>query len=140
VGARAEQLVYGDVSGAESDIEQLTQIARKMVGRCGISKAIGPLALLPANGRGPLPGGRETTSEQTRQIVDGEVRRIVTEALDEVTELLRQHRHQLDALAGALMEHETLDEAEAYAAADLTGPTTTTVGPPTATGALLASA
>jgi cell division protease FtsH len=119
-GRAAEELVYGDVtSGAESDIELLTEIARKMVGRWGMSKAIGPVALLPPNGRGPFPGGREETSEQMRQIVDAEVRRIVTEALDEVTDLLRRHRHQLDALADALMQHETLDEAEAYAAADI---------------------
>jgi cell division protease FtsH len=92
-----------------------------MVGRWGMSKAIGPLALLPDDGRGPLPARRDETSEQTRQAVDAEVRRIVTEALDEVTELLRRHRHQLDALASALMEHETLDEAEAYAAAQIGG-------------------
>jgi cell division protease FtsH len=119
-GRAAEQLVYGDVtSGAESDIEQLTEIARQMVGRWGMSRAIGPVALLPANGRSPLLGGREETSEQTRELLDAEVRRIVAEALDQVTELLRQHRHQLDALADALVEHETLDEAEAYAAADI---------------------
>jgi cell division protease FtsH len=119
-GHAAEELVYGDVtSGAESDIQQLTEIARKMVGRWGMSRAIGPVALVPPNGRAPLVGGRDETSEQMRQIVDAEVRRIVTEALDEVTDLLRRHRHQLDALAGALMERETLDEAEAYAAADI---------------------
>jgi cell division protease FtsH len=119
-GRAAEQLVYGDVtSGAESDIEQLTEIARQMVGRWGMSRAIGPVALLPASGRSPLLGGREETSEQTRELLDAEVRRIVAEALDQVTELLRQHRHQLDALADALVEHETLDETEAYAAADI---------------------
>jgi cell division protease FtsH len=119
-GRAAEQLVYGDVtSGAESDIEQLTEIARKMVGRWGMSKAIGPVALLPADGRAPLPRAGDETSEQTRELVDAEVRRIVSEALDEVTELLRRHRHQLDALANTLMERETLDEAQAYAAADI---------------------
>jgi cell division protease FtsH len=119
-GHAAEQLVYGNLtSGAETDIQQLTQIARQMVGRWGMSRAIGPLAVLPDNGRRPLPADRDETSEQTRQIVDAEVQRIVTEALDEVMELLRQHRHQLDALAAALIEHETLDEAEAYDAAHI---------------------
>jgi cell division protease FtsH len=119
-GRAAEQLVYGDVtSGAESDIEQLTEIARNMVGRWGMSEAIGPVATLPANGPARLPGGGDESSEQTRQVVDAEVRRIVSEALDEVIELLHQHRHQLDALANALMEHETLDEADAYAAAEI---------------------
>jgi cell division protease FtsH len=119
-GRAAEQLIYGDVtSGAESDIQQLTEIARMMVGRWGMSRAIGPVALSPPSGRGPLPGARDETSERTREIVDNEVRRIVNEALDEVTELLRQHRHQLDALAAALVKHETLDEMEAYAAAHI---------------------
>jgi cell division protease FtsH len=118
-GRAAEQIVYGDVtSGAESDIRQLTEIARQMVGRWGMSEAIGPLAVLPDDGR-PLAGARDDTSEETRRTVDAEMRRIVTQALDDVTELLNRHRHQLDALAGALMDHETLDEAEAYAAADI---------------------
>jgi cell division protease FtsH len=133
-GRAAEQLVYGNVtSGAESDIRQLTEIARQMVGRWGMSSAIGPIALLPDDGQGPLPGSRDETSEQTRQIVDGEVHRIVTEALDEVTELLRRHRPQLDALAAALIEHETLDEAEVYAAAHIDrvgqGPSSNGTGP-----------
>jgi cell division protease FtsH len=119
-GRAAEQLMYGDVtSGAESDIDQLTEIARKMVGRWGMSEAIGTVALLPANGRVRLPGARDETSEQTRQMLDAEVRRIVSEALDEVTKFLRRHRHRLDALASALMERETLDEIDAYAAADI---------------------
>ncbi len=57
-GRVAEEIVYGTITtGAESDIQQLTQIARQMVGRWGMSEAIGPIAVLPADGEGPfLPG------------------------------------------------------------------------------------
>ena len=59
-GRVAEEIVYGTItSGAESDIQQLTQIARQMVGRWGMSEAIGPIAVLPADGQGPLLPGRQ---------------------------------------------------------------------------------
>jgi len=104
-------------TGAESDIQQLTQIVRQMVGRWGMSSAIGPLTVASADGGGPYyPGGSEV-SERTQQIVDEEMRRIVDEAHEQVLTLLREHRPQLDALAEALLEHETLDEDDAYAAA-----------------------
>jgi cell division protease FtsH len=60
------------------------------------------------------------TSEQTQQMVDQEVRRIVDTAHREVVTLLREHRTQLDDLVAALLKHETLDETDAYAAAGLT--------------------
>lgn len=65
-----------------------------------------------------LPGVSET-SEATQRLVDEEVRRIVESAHAEVSSLLRDHRSNLDALVAALLEHETLDEADAYAAAGL---------------------
>jgi cell division protease FtsH len=119
-GRSAEEIVFGDLTtGAESDIQQLTRIARHMVGRWGMSPAVGPIAVLPQDGLSPfLPGGSET-SEATQRLVDDEVRRIVETAHAEVTELLRAHRGNLDSLVGALLEHETLDEADAYAAAGL---------------------
>ncbi|HVV59347.1 MAG TPA: ATP-dependent zinc metalloprotease FtsH [Gaiellaceae bacterium] len=117
-GRAAEEVVYGDVTtGAESDIEQLTGIARQMVGRWGMTDAIGPLAVLPSEARGPLLPGASETSPKTQETVDGEVRRLVEQAHREVIELLTEHRVQLDALAAALLEHETLDEDDAYAAA-----------------------
>ena len=61
-------------------------------------------------------------SEDTQRIVDSEVRRIVDGAYAEVIALLRDHRGQLDALAEALVEHETLDEEAAYAAAGIEHP------------------
>jgi cell division protease FtsH len=65
-----------------------------------------------------LPGASET-SEATQRLVDEEVRRIVETAHAEVSELLRGHRSQLDSLVSSLLERETLDEADAYAAAGL---------------------
>ena len=59
-GRVAEEVVYGKITtGAESDIQQLTQIARQMVGRWGMSDKLGPITLLPADGQGPLAPGRQ---------------------------------------------------------------------------------
>ncbi len=119
-GRAAEEIVFGDLTtGAESDIQQLTRIARHMVGRWGMSPAIGPVAVLPADGMGPLLPGVSETSEQTQRLIDDEVRRIVETAHEESLETLATHRSNLDALVKALLERETLDEAEAYAAAGL---------------------
>jgi cell division protease FtsH len=119
-GRAAEEIVFGDVTtGAESDIQQLTMIARQMVGRWGMSSAIGPVAVLPRDDRGPLLPGADETSEQTQQLVDEEVRRIVDESYDEVLALLRENRDKLDSLAEALLRSETLDGPDAYAAAGI---------------------
>jgi cell division protease FtsH len=119
-GRVAEELVFGDLTtGAESDIQQLTRIARHMVGRWGMSRAIGPIAVLPADGQGPLLPGVSETSERTQQLVDEEVRRIVETAHEEATETLATHRGNLDSLVSELLARETLDQIEAYAAAGL---------------------
>jgi cell division protease FtsH len=117
-GRAAEEIVFGETStGAESDIQQLTEIARQMVGRWGMSPAIGPVAVIPRDGTSPfLPGAAEVSSD-TQRVVDEEVRRIVDDSHREVIALLKEHRSKLDSLADALLEHETLDEADAYAAA-----------------------
>jgi cell division protease FtsH len=119
-GRVAEEVVFGDLTtGAESDIQQLTRIARHMVGRWGMSPAIGPIAVLPADGMGPLLPGVSETSERTQQLIDEEVRRIVESAHGEATELLGTHRANLDSLVAALLAHETLDQDAAYGAAGL---------------------
>ncbi len=116
-GRCAEEVVFGDLTtGAESDIQQLTRVARAMVGRWGMSSAIGPVAVIPSDGSSMLLPGVSETSEQTQQLVDQEVHRIVDSAHREVLDLLRSHRQQLDDLVGSLLQNETLDEAEAYAA------------------------
>jgi cell division protease FtsH len=117
-GRVAEEVVYGTITtGAESDIQQLTQIARQMVGRWGMSETIGPLAVLPSDGQGPFLPGVSETSERTQEVIDEETHRIVDEAHGEVSRLLSEHRGQLESLAQALLEAETLDAPEAYAAA-----------------------
>jgi cell division protease FtsH len=119
-GRAAEEVVFGDMTtGAESDIQHLTQIARQMVGRWGMSPKIGPITVVPMPGAGPLLPGASETSESTQRLVDEEVRRIVDRAHDDVVDLLHEHRANLDSLVRGLLEHETLDEAEAYKAAGL---------------------
>jgi cell division protease FtsH len=117
-GRAAEEVVFGETStGAESDIQQLTEIARQMVGRWGMSSVIGPIAVIPRDGTGPFLPGVAEVSPDTQKLIDDEVRRIVDELHDEVVRLLRENRSKLDSLANALLEHETLDEEDAYAAA-----------------------
>jgi cell division protease FtsH len=116
-GRAAEQLVYGHVTtGAESDLEQATVIARQMVGRWGMSDAVGAVAILPPPGMARLPLA-DGPSPDSLQLVDAEVRRIVEECYAAALDLLRTNRDRLDALAHTLLEHETLDEADAYRAA-----------------------
>jgi cell division protease FtsH len=116
-GRAAEQVLYGDqTTGAESDLEQATRLARQMIGRWGMSSEIGPVSVLPGPGDEPalFPGGVDGISEHTREQVDAEVRRLMQECEAIAIETLGAHREQLDALAHALLEHETLDEADAY--------------------------
>jgi cell division protease FtsH len=124
-GRTAEEIVYGKITtGAESDLEQLTQIARQMVGRWGMSQKLGPRVLLARDGQGPLLSGAGEASPQTQWLIDEEVQRIVDDAHAEVTDLLTEHREQLDSLTQALLHAETLDAQDAYAAAGV--PTHTT--------------
>jgi cell division protease FtsH len=117
-GRAAEEVVFGVIStGAESDIQQLTELARQMVGRWGMSETIGPVAVLPREGQGPLLPGVSEVSQETQKVIDDEVRRIVEQAHQEVVALLQENRGKLDSLAQALLEHETLDEEDAYKAA-----------------------
>jgi cell division protease FtsH len=117
-GRVAEEVVYGKITtGAESDLQQLTQIARQMVGRWGMSEKLGPITLLSSDGQGPLLPGASETSPQTQWLIDEEVRRIVDDAHDDVTHVLTEHREQLDSLTHALLDAETLDAPDAYAAA-----------------------
>jgi cell division protease FtsH len=88
-----------------------------MVGRWGMSETVGPIAVLPRDGSSPLLPGAHESSPDTQRLVDAEVRRIVDECEDQVLTLLRDNRAKLDSLADALLEHETLDEEDVYAAA-----------------------
>jgi cell division protease FtsH len=118
-GMAAEREVFQNVTtGAESDLENVSRIARAMVGRWGMSERVGTLSVLPSDGD-PRTAG---ISEGLLDIVDDEVRRIVAECHAEACRLLRENRHKLDALVGALLQFETLEEAQIYAAAGIEQP------------------
>jgi cell division protease FtsH len=119
-GRVAEELVFGDITtGAESDIQQVTRIARGMVERWGMSEKVGFLAVAPQNGQSMLLPGVEPVSDATQELVDEEVRRIVDDEHDATSKVLSDNRQKLDALAEALLERETLDELDAYAIAGI---------------------
>ncbi|RMI39230.1 ATP-dependent metallopeptidase FtsH/Yme1/Tma family protein [Actinomadura harenae] len=141
-GMAAEELVFGVITtGAESDLQQVTQIARGMVGRWGMSVRIGPLSVLPPDGGDPMG---QYASQGTLDAVDEEARRIVDECYQEALRTLSDNHDKLDALATALLEAETLDEVGAYAAAGVPrssgqpaltgGPTTSENGSGAGTG------
>ena len=124
-GRAAEEVVYGNVTtGAESDLDLVTKIARSMVGRWGMSDAIGPLTVLPGpnDQMGFFGDSAMSPSPETRALVDSEVRKIVESAYNDARRLLREHRNQLDALTQALLVRETLDEIDAYAVAGIVRP------------------
>jgi cell division protease FtsH len=128
-GRVAEEIVFGNIStGAESDIEQLTGLARRMVGHWGMSDTLGPISVIPREGSGPFLPGASEVSPETQRLLDDEVRRIVAEAHADVVTVLTENQARLDALASALLEHETLDEDDAYAAAGVTRPQATPAG------------
>jgi cell division protease FtsH len=117
-GRSAEEVVYGNkTTGAENDIEQATNIARGMVTRWGMSESLGMIQLAPRsnpylNNATAAFGSEKPFSEETARLIDAEVQRIIKECHDEARSLLTKYRKQLDALAQALLERETLDEQE----------------------------
>ncbi len=115
-GRAAEEIVYGTrTTGAENDIEQATGLARQMVTRWGMSEKVGMVQLAPRQnnwvGMEALPGAKPY-SEDTARLIDLEVARVIRECHQEARRLLVEHRPRLDALVTALMQRESLDEAE----------------------------
>ena len=116
-GRAAEKLVFDQItSGAGSDIQQATDMARRMVCEWGMSEAIGPLNFGGEGGEVFL--GRDYSrssrpySEQTAQEIDAEIRRIVNDQSDLAVQLLRDNMDLLRDLSEALLEFETLDSDE----------------------------
>jgi cell division protease FtsH len=116
-GRAAEEIVYGTkTTGAENDIEQATNLARAMVTRWGMSEELGMVQLAPRQnpylgGSGGY-GGEKPYSEETARAIDEEVSRVIDESHEEARRLLTKYRGELEALAQALLERETLDEEE----------------------------
>jgi cell division protease FtsH len=126
-GMAAEQEVFNIVTtGAESDLEMVTRIARSMVGRWGMSERIGTLSVLPAEGDPRMAG----ISDGLLNAVDEEVRRITDECYAEARRLLTENREKLDAIVRQLLVHESLNEPEIYAAAGIARPAVTPLPAP----------
>jgi cell division protease FtsH len=115
-GRLAEEIVFGDISnGASGDIQHLTRMARAMVTKYGMSEVMGPLQIGRQEDNVFL--GREISeqrdySEEVAEQVDEEVRRIVSSAYQRVRQMLTTYRYELDAVATALLERESLDADE----------------------------
>ncbi|WP_432545232.1 ATP-dependent zinc metalloprotease FtsH [Kineococcus sp. SYSU DK004] len=115
-GRVAEELVFHDpTTGASNDIEKATGLARKMVTQYGMSERVGAIKLGQAQGEvflGRDMGHERDYSEGVAGIVDEEVRRLIEAAHDEAWEILVEHRQVLDDLVLALLDKETLNQAE----------------------------
>jgi len=115
-GRLAESIVFGEVSnGAENDLDQATRLARRMVGRWGMSERLGPAAFSESDEHVFL--GKEMAqgrnhSEATAAAIDEEIQKLLKDIESGARELLEQNRDSLDALAEALAENETLESDE----------------------------
>jgi len=112
-GRVAEEIVFGDVTnGAGGDIKMATDIARKMVCQWGMSEDLGMVEYGDHQEHTFLARDMSTTrsySEDTAQKIDNEVKRLIDTAYNKAREMLLSHREQLDLIAHALLEYETLD-------------------------------
>ena len=115
-GRSAEELTFGEITnGASGDIAQITDIARTMVTRWGMSEKLGPMTFGKKEELvflGKELGEQRDYSDSVAQEIDAEVRQLVQEAHETALAILREHRPQLDAVAKKLMEVETLDQAD----------------------------
>ena len=114
----AEELVFGRekvTTGAGSDIQFATNVARQMVTVYGMSEKVGMMAVGDKEQEiflGREFGQRREISEQTQRLVDEEVKRLLDEAHAHARDLLNAHREMLDRIATALLERETLDSED----------------------------
>jgi len=112
-GRVAEEIVFHQkTTGAGNDIERATELARSMVTEWGMSDEFGPLNF--SSGKQEVFLGRDfssgsTLSEDTARRIDAEIRRIVVHQYERATEILKEHRKELDCISEALLEYETLD-------------------------------
>jgi cell division protease FtsH len=115
-GRVAERIIYGEVSsGAQDDLRQATQIARRMISQWGMNAELGPVGY--QQGEEHVFLGREMAqqrdfSENTAERIDNEVRKLVRELEERAEQLLTDHRDKLESLARTLLEREVVDAAE----------------------------
>ncbi len=112
-GRIAEELFFDDItSGAQSDINQATKIAKQMVLTWGMSSELGPISYGADSGLSefmyPIPGERDY-SDKTAEVIDREIRRITDEAYKEAKQLIQANKDNLEKIANALLKYETLD-------------------------------
>jgi cell division protease FtsH len=113
-GRVAEEVIFGKekvTSGAASDIEQATRLARMMVTRWGLSDELGPVGYGENQEEvflGHSVSRTQNVSEQTAQKIDSEIRRLVETGLNEARQILTAHAADLETLAQGLLEYETL--------------------------------
>ncbi len=118
-GRTAEEIVFGDPStGASNDIEKATSLARKMVMEYGMSDRLGPLKYGQPQAEVFL--GRDYSksqdlSNEVAAAIDDEVRKLITQAHEEATQIIVRHRDALDRIAEQLLENETLDADQVIA-------------------------
>ncbi len=115
-GRAAERLMFEEYSaGAEDDLRQASQLARRMVAHWGMSEVIGPVAFRQGEEH-PFLGKeiheQRKFSEETAHVIDREVQRFLTSAQERAIQLISDHRDDLDRLARALLERESLGQAE----------------------------
>jgi cell division protease FtsH len=112
-GRIAEELTFDQITtGAQNDIEQATEMARKMVCEWGMSESLGPLTYGKKEEQiflGKEFNRHQDYSEATAQRIDGEIKNVVTEQYERATRMLTENREALERIALALLEHEVLD-------------------------------
>jgi cell division protease FtsH len=115
-GRAAEELVFNEVTtGAANDIERITSTAKQMIMRFGMSEKLGPRVLgrnhdMPFLGR--EMGAEPDYSEEIAKEIDDEIRRVIEEAHDKATNVLREHMDELHKLSSILIERETIDKTQ----------------------------
>ncbi len=115
-GRVAEEIFFGNVTnGASGDIKQATNIARKMVCEWGMSEKLGMVEYGQAQGEVFLArdmGNSQTYSEETAKAIDQEIKELIDHAYQKATQLILEHKDQLELISKALLEYETLDAAQ----------------------------
>jgi len=115
-GRCAEEMVFGELTtGAHDDLSKATAYAQKMVMEFGMSEKIGPIYLKKDENEvflGRDIGHQQNHSKETNRNIDEEIRRIITESYAKAKQILSDHRRELDALAGKLIEKEILEAEE----------------------------
>src|SRR5262249_8461833 len=124
-GRAAEQIVFDEITtGAENDLQRVTQIVRQMVMRWGMSERLGTISF--STRENPFTIGGDTgapsdSSEETAQLIDDEVQRIVGSCYDQAINLLTTYRSTLDRIAQELRRNETIDVKQMHKIMEETG-------------------